>query len=77
MTITKLYFKEDFIMKGLLNRKYVDMTVGDMLKLSGGVTLVSLVIMGVGTAIAYAYEKAEDKKWRASLVHNSEKTEID
>lgn len=54
-------------MKGLLSKKYVDMTVGDMLKLSGGVTLVSLVIMGIGTAACYVYEKAEDRKWKKEL----------
>ena len=64
-------------MKGLLSKKYSEMTVGEVLKLSGGITLASLVIMGVGTAIAYAYEKAEDRKWRESLTHNSEETEID
>ena len=54
-------------MKGLLSKKYSEMTVGEMLKLSGGVTLASLVIMGIGTAIAYAYEKAEDRKWKKDL----------
>ena len=63
-------------MKGLLKKKYADMTVGEMLKLSGGITIASLVIMGVGTVIAYAYEEAQDKKWRQSLIKGKEE-EID
>lgn len=54
-------------MKGLLKKKYADMTVGEMLKLSGGITLLSLVVMGIGTGVAYAYEKAEDRKWKKEL----------
>lgn len=64
-------------MKGLLKKKYADMTVGEMLKLSGGITLLSLVVMGIGTGVAYLIEQEQDKKWRASLINNSEKTEID
>lgn len=64
-------------MKGLLKKKYADMTVGEMLKLSGGITLLSLVVMGIGTGVAYLIEQEQDKKWRASLTNNSEKTEID
>lgn len=63
-------------MKGLLKKKYSDMTVGEMLKLSGGITLLSLVAMGIGTGIAYLWEQEQDKKWRKSLTNNSE-TEID
>lgn len=75
MTITKLYFKEDFIMKNLLNKKYVDMTMGDMLKASGVITIASLVVMGIGYGIAAVYEKKQDEKWRKSLTHNSEETD--
>lgn len=64
-------------MKGLLKKKYADMTVGEMLKLSGGITLLSLVVMGIGTGVAYLWEQEQDKKWRASLTNNSEMTEID
>lgn len=64
-------------MKGLLKKKYADMTVGEMLKLSGGITLLSLVVMGIGTGVAYLIEQEQDKKWRKSLTNNSEKTEID
>jgi hypothetical protein len=54
-------------MKGLLSKKYSEMTVGEVLKLSGGITILSLVIMGIGTAACYVYEKAEDRKWKKDL----------
>ena len=63
-------------MKGLLKKKYADMTVGEMLKLSGGITLLSLVVMGIGTGVAYLWEQEQDKKWRQSLIKGKEE-EID
>lgn len=65
-------------MKGLLSKKYSEMTVGEMLKLSGGITILSLVVMGIGTAACYVYEKAEDRKWKKDLTETmGERVEID
>ena len=63
-------------MKNLLSKKYVDMTMGDMFKVSGVITLASMGVMAIGYVIAAVYEKKQDEKWRKSLTNNSE-TEID
>lgn len=54
-------------MKNLLSKKYADMTMGDMLKASGVITLASLAIMGIGYGIVAVYEKVEDRKWKKDL----------
>ena len=55
-------------MKGLLNKKYVDMTMGDMLKINGVITIGSFVIGGISYAVAKMYEKKQYENMKARTI---------